>query len=309
MEEQANAAPTTFQAWLQASRPKTLTAAVTPVVVGTAIALAAGSFKPLAALAALYCAIAVQIGTNIFNDVMDFERGTDNQDRLGPLRVTQAGWLEPATVRRGAILVFASAGLVGIYLVILGGWPVLLLGVASILAGLAYTAGPWPLAYNGFGDLFVMIFFGFAAVGGTVYVQMGSLPMVTWFSAGAVGSTITALLNVNNIRDIETDRVAGRRTIPVLMGRDFATGQFGVLLAIAFMLPAAAVLCLKAHWGVLLSWVAIPLAVRLYRSLAEGEGKALNKVLAQAAQFVLVHGLLLAIGLQIALPLRLNPTP
>ena len=164
MSEQTETIPSKFQAWLQASRPKTLTAALTPVVVGTAIAAAYGSFRWLPALAALYCAIAIQIGTNIFNDVMDFERGADTHERMGPLRVTQAGWLAPVAVRRGAFFVFGSAALVGIYLIYVGGWPVLLLGLASILAGLAYTAGPSPLAYNGLSDLFVMIFFGFAAV-------------------------------------------------------------------------------------------------------------------------------------------------
>lgn len=301
MDHQEREAPSTLQAWIQASRPKTLWAAVTPVLVGTSIAVAGGGARPVAALAALYCAIAVQIGTNIFNDVMDFERGTDTQDRIGPLRVTQAGWLSPATVRRGALLVFASAGLVGIYLVTLGGWPVLLLGLASILAGLAYTAGPSPLAYNGFGDLFVMLFFGFAAVGGTVYVQMLSLPPETWFAAGAVGSTITALLNVNNIRDLETDRQAGRRTIPVLLGREWAVAQFGILLALSFVLPAVAALGGWATPGVMLSWLAIPLALTLFRRLAEGQGEALNKVLAQAARFVFAHGLLLAAGFMTAL--------
>lgn len=296
MKPSDNTAPSTFQAWIQASRPKTLTAAVTPVVVGTSIALAEGAFRPFAALAALYCAIAVQIGTNIFNDVMDYERGTDTKERLGPLRVTQAGWLPPESVRRAALLVFASAGLVGLYLIVLGGWPVLLVGVASIIAGMAYTAGPSPLAYNGFGDLFVLIFFGFVAVGGTVYVQAGDLPPAMWFAAGSVGCSITALLDVNNIRDIETDRVAGRRTIPVIFGREWAVAQYGILLAAAFLLPAIAWLRGWAPPGVLLSWLAIPMALRLIRELSGEVGRALNKVLAHTARFVFLHGLLLAAG-------------
>jgi 1,4-dihydroxy-2-naphthoate octaprenyltransferase len=269
--------------------------------VGTAIATAYGSFKLLPALAALYCAIAIQIGTNIFNDVMDFERGADTYERMGPLRVTQAGWLSPGTVRRGALIVFASAALVGIYLIYVGGWPVLLLGVASILAGLAYTAGPAPLAYNGLSDLFVMIFFGFAAVSGTIYVQMQSLPPVTWFAAGAVGSTITALLGVNNIRDIETDRRAGRRTIPVRIGRHGAAIEFLLLLGLAFILPGIAVLGGWAPLGVLLSWLAVPMAILAVRQLMLNQGKALNKVLALTARLVLVHGALLAAGFLSAL--------
>lgn len=296
MTERRERPSSILQIWVQASRPKTLTAAATPVLVGTSLALASGAFKPLAALAALYCAFAVQIGTNIFNDVMDFERGTDTHARLGPLRVTQAGWLPPETVRWGAWAVFASAGLVGLYLVYIGGWPVLVLGVASIMAGFAYTSGPSPLAYNGLSDLFVMLFFGFAAVGGTVYVQVGSLPAATWFAAGAVGSTITALLGVNNIRDIETDRMAGRRTIPVLIGRRGAITEFGILLALAFVLPTAAVLSRTAPVGVLLVWLALPAAVIVFRRLVSSEGRQLNKVLAMMARLVLLHGLVLAAG-------------
>jgi 1,4-dihydroxy-2-naphthoate octaprenyltransferase len=301
MSEKEIPDPSKFKAWIQASRPKTLTAAITPVLVGTAIALANGSFKPLPALAALYCAMSIQIGTNIFNDVMDFEHGTDTQERMGPLRVTQAGWLPAAEVRRGAIIVFASAALVGLYLIAIGGWPVMLLGAASILAGLAYTAGPFPLAYNGFGDLFVMLFFGFAAVGGTVYVQVQALPASTWFAAGAVGSTITALLGVNNIRDIETDRRAGRRTIAVIVGRKGAIVEFSILLAVSFLLPGIAVIGGWAPVGILISWLAIPMAVMVFRKLVSTEGKELNKVLAATARLVLVHGTLLSAGFVTAL--------
>jgi 1,4-dihydroxy-2-naphthoate octaprenyltransferase len=296
MDERSKTTPSKLQAWIQASRPKTLTAAVTPVLVGTAVALANESFRLLPAAAALYCAIAIQIGTNIFNDVMDFERGTDTHERLGPLRVTQAGWLSPVEVRRGAFIVFGSAALVGLYLIAIGGWPVLLVGLASILAGLAYTAGPSPLAYNGFGDLFVMLFFGFTAVGGTVYVQMQSIPTEVWFAAGAVGSTITALLGVNNIRDIETDRRAGRRTIPVLIGRQGALIEFGLLLTLAFLLPAVSVIGGWAPTGVLLTWLVIPVAVQVFRKLASTQGRGLNKVLAMTARLVLMHGLLLSLG-------------
>ncbi len=301
MPEDTVPVPSKIKAWIHASRPKTLSAAITPVMVGTAIAAANGSFKALPALAALYCAIAIQIGTNIFNDVMDFERGTDTDERMGPLRVTQAGWLTAAEVRRGAMIVFASAGIIGLYLITVGGWPVLLLGIASILAGLAYTAGPSPLAYNGFGDLFVMLFFGFAAVGGTVYVQVNALPASTWFAAGAVGSTITALLGVNNIRDIETDRRAGRRTIPVLIGRNAAIIEYGVLLAASFLLPAIAAFAGRAPLGILLCWLAIPMAVKVFGELKGTQGKALNRVLAGTARLVFVHGLLLTVGFLTAL--------
>ncbi len=288
-----------WRVWVLASRPRTLTAALTPVAVGSALAYAAGSFRLSAALAALLAALLIQVGTNLHNDVADFERGADAGDRLGPLRVTQAGLLSPRQVRAGALAAFAAAGAAGLYLTWLVGWPVLIIGLASIAAGLAYTAGPWPLAYNGLGDLFVMLFFGFVAVGGTAYVQVGSVPPAAWPAALAVGSTITALLVVNNVRDVESDRRAGRRTIPVVFGRNVGVAEYALLLAVAYLAPFLLIAFgLAAPW-VLLPLLTVPLAVRQVRTLGRERGRALNAVLAGTSKLVLWHGLLLAVGLAV----------
>ena len=221
-----------------AIRPRTLYAAIAPVLTGGAVAFAQGGFQLLPVLAALLVAILIQVGTNLYNDVADFERGVDTADRLGPVRVTQAGYLSPGQVKAGAYLAFGLAGLAGLSLVVAAGPLVLAIGLASILAGLAYTGGPFPLSAKGLGDPFVFIFFGFVAVGGTVYVQLGSVPMLGWLAGAMMGALITALLVVNNVRDHETDRAAGRRTIPARFGREVGWLEF--VLADRPRLPAPA---------------------------------------------------------------------
>lgn len=283
--------------WIIAGRPKTLSAAIAPVMVGTALAIAERSFHGGAALAALLTAILIQIGTNMYNDVADFERGTDTSERLGPQRVTQSGLLTPRQVRTGAFLSFGMAALCGVYLVVVAGWPVIAIGVVSILAGFAYTAGPYPLAYNGFGDLFVLIFFGFVAVCGTAYVQIGNVPAAAWPAALGVGSTITALLVVNTVRDIETDRAAGRKSIPVVYGRKAGVSEYGVLIGVAYAIPLIMIAFEMGTWFILLPWLTIPTALRLYRYITTAEGRALNWALASTAKLVLVYGSLFAAGI------------
>lgn len=283
--------------WILASRPKTLSAAIAPVIVGTAVAISERSFHAGAAFAALLAAIFIQIGTNMYNDVADFERGTDTSDRLGPKRVTQSGLLSSRQVRTGAFLSFGMATLCGFYLIGVAGWPVIAIGVMSILAGFAYTAGPYPLAYNGFGDLFVLIFFGFVAVCGTAYVQVGSVPVIAWPAALGIGSIITSLLVVNTIRDMATDEAAGRRTIPVVFGRKIGLAEYGSLLVVAYSICLAMIAFDLGAWPVLLPWITIPFAVRLYRYIAGVEGRALNWALATTAKLVLVYGTLLAAGI------------
>ena len=222
-----------LRALLLASRPKTLPAAAAPVVMGSAVAAAAGGFRPGPALAALAGGLLIQIGTNFTNDVMDFKKGTDTAERVGPLRVTLAGLLTPAQVLAGAVVAFGLAAFCGIYLAAVAGWPVIAIGLASIAAGVAYTAGPAPLAYNGLGDLFVMLFFGFAAVCGTVFVQLGRVTTLAVAGALTAGAFATAILVVNNVRDVETDRKAGRRTIPVRFGRGAGVAEYVALLALA----------------------------------------------------------------------------
>ncbi len=288
-----------IQAWLLAARPKTLWAAVAPVVVGTACAFSVGGSWLLPALACLSVALWVQIGTNFANDVFDFEKGADTGDRLGPTRAVQAGWLTPAQMRRGMWLAFAACFVSGLVLVWAGGWQMLVVGLASILSGLAYTGGPFPLAYNGLGDVFVMIFFGFVAVVGTAYVQVGRIPELAWWAAVPVGALATAILVVNNLRDRPTDAKAGKRTLAVRFGIAFTHGEYVLLVAASYVAPLIL-------WGRGLAgpWVFLPLltlpqALRLIRRIFRDEGQALNPSLGATARLLLLFSLLLAAGLVI----------
>jgi len=285
------------RAWALAIRPKTLPAALAPVLVGVAVAVEAGGFRAGPALAAALGAILLQVGSNLANDVYDFERGADREDRLGPLRVTQAGLLTPGQVRAGMAVTFGLALLVGIYLASVGGWPVVAIGLASIAAAVAYTAGPFPLGYNGLGDLFVMLFFGFVAVGGTVWVQMRALPAATWPSALAVGALVTAILVVNNVRDVEQDRASGKHTLPVQFGREWGVREYAALLVVAYLVPAGMVLAGLAGPAVLVVLVTLPLASRLSRSLSRDRGALLNRTLAGTARLALLWSVLFSAGL------------
>lgn len=287
---------TSIHPWIMAARPKTLSAAVSPVLVGSAIAFAEGNFQLELALAALFVAVMIQIGTNYHNDVLDYERGADREGRLGPVRVTQAGLLSPKQVRTGMYLAFGLAALVGLYLAWVAGWVLIIIGLFSILGALSYTAGPSPLAYNGLGDIFTMIFFGFVAVCGTVYVQLAFVPASAWVAAVGPGALITALLLVNNIRDCENDRRAGRRTIPVRFGKRLALSEYAFLLVLAFLVPLVLLFLDLAHPWILLALLTIPAGVRWYRFIAVNEGMELNQALEGTARLVLHYGLLLSSG-------------
>lgn len=289
-----------WRIWWLASRPKTLSAAIAPVLVGSAVAYSESGFDFIAALAALLVGLLIQVGTNFYNDYADFTRGADTAERLGPMRVTQSGLLAPQTVRWAAILTFTMAGLIGVYLIWLAGWPVALIGLAAILAGLAYTAGPWPLAYNGLGDLFAWIFFGFVAVCGTAYVQLRQVPFLGWMGGLAIGAMITALLAVNNIRDIETDRSAGRRTIPVVFGRSGGMLEYGFCLFVAYLTPLYIFVTFRQHLWHLLPILTLPEAIRLFRFIQVTEGRNLNKALAGTARLVLWYGVFMAVGISLA---------
>jgi 1,4-dihydroxy-2-naphthoate octaprenyltransferase len=289
-----------WRIWWLASRPKTLSAAIAPVLVGSAVAFSADGFIFVAAFAALLVGLLIQVGTNFYNDYADFARGADTAERLGPMRVTQSGLLAPQTVRQGAIFTFSMAGLIGAYLIWLAGWPVALIGLAAILAGLAYTAGPWPLAYNGFGDLFAWIFFGFVAVCGTAYVQLRQVPFMGWMGGLALGAMITALLAVNNIRDIGTDRSAGRRTIPVIFGRNGGLIEYGFCLITAYLTPMFVFITFRQVLWYLLPIVTLPEAIRLFRFIQVTEGRSLNKALAGTARLVLWYGVFMAVGISLA---------
>ena len=289
--------PGSARAWLLAARPATLTAAFVPVLVGTAVAHATGGVRVGAALAALFGAFMLQITSNFANDVFDHEKGADTSERIGPTRAVQSGLLTPAQMRAGMAVTIALALLAGAYLAWIAGWVVVAIGVASILSAVAYTGGPYPLGYHGLGELFVMIFFGFVAVSGTVFVQTGAVPALAWLAALPVGAIATAVLVVNNVRDRETDVKAGKRTLAVRFGRRAGVIEYAALLAIAYAAPVAAVLWLgRAPWA-LLPLATLPIALRLARTLATTEGRPLNDCLAGTAKLLLLWGALFAIGL------------
>jgi 1,4-dihydroxy-2-naphthoate octaprenyltransferase len=286
------------QAWVLAARPKTLPAALSPVIVGTALAYADDGFAWLPALAAALGALLLQILSNFANDYSDFFRGADTPDRLGPTRVTSAGLITPAEMRVAIIGVIGLSALVGLYLIAVGGWPILLIGVAAIAAALAYTGGPFPFGYYGLGEFFVFLFFGVAAVCGTYYVQTLTLTSAVVTASFAVGALVTAILVVNNYRDIDTDRRAGKRTMAVRLGRRGAQIEYAALLALAFILPVVMWLLEDAGVWVMLSWLTLPLAVQLVQTLRSAtDGPTLNKTLAGTARLGLLFSLLLAAGI------------
>ncbi len=286
------------KAWLMASRPATLLVGAVPVAVGTAVAHAQGGLQLGPALAALLGALLIQIGTNFANDLFDHEKGADTAERVGPTRVTQAGLLSPGAVRAGMVASFGLATLSGLYLVWAAGPAVVAIGVASVAAGVLYTGGPWPLGYHGLGDLFVMIFFGFVAVCGTAFVQMGSVPMLSWAASIPVGALATAVLVVNNVRDAQTDVVAGKRTLAVRFGRNVAAGEYALLVASAYLVPAALWAAGFTGPKVLLTLLSMPLAIPMVRAVySEPITPAFNRHLGGTARLMTFHGALLVAGL------------
>ncbi len=283
--------------WLTAVRPATLPAAITPVLVGAAAAGAEGEFRPLVFAATLAAALLIQIGTNLSNDIFDFERGADAADRLGPPRVTQSGLISPGQVRAGTYVAFGATAAIGLYLAAVGGWPILAIGVLAIAAGIAYTGGPWPLGYHGLGDLLVFVFFGLLAVVGTYYLQTEELSAVPFIAAGPVALLVTAILVVNNLRDLETDRRAGKITLAVRLGARVTRFQYALFILTAYGLLPLLLLAGSTVW-VWLPWLTLPLALGLSRAVMSGaEGRALNPVLKRTAQLHLAFGSLLALGL------------
>jgi 1,4-dihydroxy-2-naphthoate octaprenyltransferase len=239
----------------------------------------------------------LQITSNFANDVFDHEKGADTHERLGPTRAVQAGLLTARQVRRGLAVTIALAFASGLYLTAVAGWPVVAIGLCSIAAAVAYTGGPYPLGYHGLGDLFVMIFFGFVAVCGTVFVQTGAVPPLAFLASLPVGAIATAVLVVNNVRDRETDVKAGKRTLAVRLGRRAGVVEYGALLTVAYAVPVALVVAFgRSRWA-LLPVVTLPLALRLARTLATTEGRPLNACLVGTAKLLLVHGVLFAAGL------------
>jgi len=291
---------TQVQIWLLATRPRTLPAAAAPVLMASAIAFAEGKFALPAALAALAGALLLQIGANLANDVFDFHRGADTAERLGPTRVTQSGLLTPRQVLIGMWVTFGLAAVAGLYLISLVGWPVLAIGVLSILAAIAYSGGPLPFGYFGLGDLVVFIFFGPVAVGGTYYVQAGDVSLAAWLASIPLGLLASAILVVNNLRDIETDQRAGKHTLAVRIGVEATRWEYSILVGASFLAaPLMAVAGAAPIW-VVLSWLGLPFAAKLLRIVWNQKGRPLNQALGGTGQLELLFGVLMGLGWVIA---------
>ncbi len=290
--------PSAVRIWLMAARLRTLPAAIAPVLVGTSLALGNGTFHPLTFVAALLGAVFIQVGTNLSNDYSDARRGADTEDRLGPVRVTAGGLVPPRQVLIATYVTFGLAVLCGIYLIAVAGWELLAVGAASILAGVLYTGGPRPYGYEGLGELFVFLFFGIVAVAGSYFVQVQQLPWEAFVCAVPVGLLASAILVVNNVRDIDTDRRAGKRTLAVRLGRERTRGLYVAMLAGAFITaPLPWPLGSMNAW-LLLPWLAAPLALAVARVVrTRTDGASLNGALARTGMLQLVFCLLYSAGI------------
>jgi 1,4-dihydroxy-2-naphthoate polyprenyltransferase len=284
--------------WVMAARLRTLPAAVAPVLVGTALAEWAGDISWLRFLATLVGALFIQIGTNLANDYSDARRGADTEDRLGPVRVTAGGLVPPRQVLVATWVAFGIAVLAGVYLIAVAGWQLLAIGAASILAGVLYTGGPRPYGYAGLGELFVFLFFGLVAVTGTYFVQREELIPEAWMLAVPVGLLASAILVVNNVRDIDTDRRAGKRTLAVRLGRLGARRLFAGMLVIAYLAVLVPWLFGDLSAWLLLSWLTLPLAQRLVHVVGtRTDGPSLNAALAGTGQLQLLFCVVLSAGI------------
>ena len=286
-----------FKVWLLAIRPKTLGAAVAPILIGTSMAFAEGKGHFLAALTALLCALLIQIGTNFSNDYFDFIKGADTEERLGPVRATQAGLVTPKTMLRNFVVIFGLAIFVGIYLVLRGGWPIVIIGVLSIASGILYTGGPNPLGYLGLGDIFVLIFFGPVAVGGTYYVQALEVSEAVIFAGLGPGLLATALLAVNNLRDEPTDKKVGKLTLAVRFGPAFVRAEYLVAFAFAVLLPFILAFWTDAHWYACISaLITIPGYSVIRQIISRVKGQELNDALTTTGKLIIIYSILFSLG-------------
>jgi len=284
--------------WVEAARPKTLWAAIAPVMIGTAMAFSDGKFHSLSALLALTGAILIQIGTNFANDYFDFKKGADSKDRLGPTRATEAGLIKPGIMRNAFILVFLITFLIGLYLIYRAGWPIFIIGILSIIFGILYTGGPYPLGYNGLGDIFVLIFFGPVAVGGTYYVQALDITWPVILAGLSPGLISTALLTVNNLRDINTDRKAGKKTLAVRFGVLFTRLEYLITILIASCIVPVILLYMEPHHpyalaGIFVFLFALPSIKAVFLNEINAE---LNKVLGRTGKILLLYSIIFSLG-------------
>lgn len=290
------------QLWLLATRPKTLPAAVAPILVGSAAAFADGFFSVLAAVACLVGATLLQVAVNLANDYFDAKNNIDSEERLGPVRVTQSGLIPPSQVKGAMILCLVLAGAVFSYLSCLGGLPIVIIGVASVLGALGYSGGPYPLASHGLGELFVFIFFGLVAVCGTYYIQAGTL---NWFAVAVSvppGLLITAIMVINNLRDINTDQKAGKCTLAVILGRSGTIMEYRLLLLLSYLIPVGVWGMGLKTWYILLPLLSLPLGLKLWQDIESCVGSELNTTLAKTAKLSLMFSIAFAVGIIVGTP-------
>jgi 1,4-dihydroxy-2-naphthoate polyprenyltransferase len=289
---------TPARAWILAARPATLPAAVVPVLVGAAAALAEGvSFRPLVFAMTLLCSILIQIGTNFANDYSDFLKGADHEGRLGPVRVTQSGLISQSEVKRGILIAFGLAVLIGLYLASIGGWPIVAIGVFAVLSGLAYTGGPFPLGYHGLGDVFVFVFFGVVAVTGTAYLQTERWSSLALLLSIPIGLLVTNILVVNNLRDLPTDIAAGKRTLATRIGDRATRLQYAIFMAVAYLVPLGLSFSQPGRRPMLLPLLTLPSGIKLVRRVLGGlSGRDLNLILKRTGLLLLAFGFLLSLA-------------
>lgn len=286
-----------LNSWILAARPKTLPAALVPVMVGSSLAYHQGKFYPLYSVIALICSLLIQIGTNFTNDLYDHLKGADTEKRKGPLRVLSAGLISVNEMKKAIAFVFGLTFLLGLYLVYVTDLNIFLIGVFSIIAGLAYTAGPYPLAYHGLGDLFVFLFFGIIGTMGTFYLHHQEFTLLSFLVSLPVGALITNILIVNNYRDIEEDKQAGKNTLAVILGRQFSRYEYIFFLLLSFFIPF--VLYFKFNFNVIifLPYLTLPAAIILVKMMFNFQGQQLNKTLELSAKFSALYGLLFSAGM------------
>tara|TARA_R100001143_G_scaffold63604_1_gene73764 strand:- start:16570 stop:17544 length:975 start_codon:yes stop_codon:yes gene_type:complete len=284
--------------WLRASRPQTLAAALIPVMVGVSIAYSNGYSRWDISLMVLLCAILIQIGTNFANDYYDFVKGADNDERIGFERATSSGLVSPNAMLNATIFTMFIAFIAGLYLVWIGGWVVLIIGLMSILFGILYTGGPYPLGYNGLGDLFVFIFFGIIAVMGTYYVHALQWSSFSFWASIPVGALAVNILVVNNLRDVSQDTLSGKRTLGVLLGEKALKWEYSLLLLLSYVIPIMILIWFEFNLWILLPLLSLPLSIPLLNQIWNHEEKRiLNRTLERTAQFMVLYGVLFSIGI------------
>ena len=288
------------RAWTLAARPRTLPAALTPVITGTAVAFhgsGGGGIHWPSAVLALVTALLLQIAANFANDALDFRRGADTVERLGPVRITASGLISSATMLRATALALLLATASGLPLAIRGGWPMFLIGAAAIICAVAYTGGPFPLGYLGLGEVFVFIFFGLAGVAGTAYVQTRDLTGLALAASVPIGALAAGILVVNNLRDLRTDAQAGKRTVAVRLGDRRTRLEYKALLLIAIVTPPILWSAGWLGWWWLITLVWVPVAGRLWSDITTRSGKQLNATLGDTGKGLLLYGVLLSCAL------------